>query len=106
MKLTKFKLVTVIADRRLKSKLIQFFKEAGITGYTFYPAYGKGASLFGDETAEESEKIQFKILVSPIVAPSLMKVIHEDEFSGGGVIVFEQDVAVVRPEKFGGSRSG
>jgi hypothetical protein len=101
MKLTKVKLVTVIADRRLKGKLIQFFKDAGITGYTFYPAFGKGATLFGKDTAEESENIQFKILVAPIVSPSLMKVIHEDEFANSGVIVFEQDAAVVRPEKFG-----
>jgi hypothetical protein len=106
MKLTTVKLITVIADRRLKGELIQFFKEAGITGYTFYPAYGKGASLIEDEGVEESENIQFKILVSPLLSVSLMKAVYEKGFFDGGVIVFQQDAAVLRPEKFRGRSSG
>jgi hypothetical protein len=105
MKLTTVKLVTVIADRRLKGELIRFFTDAGITGYTFYPAYGKGPFLIEDETAEESENIQFKILVSPLLSLSLMKAVGDKEFFNGEVIVFEQDAAVLRPEKFGGGPS-
>ncbi len=104
MKLTPFKLVTVIADQRLKQKLIEFFQDAGITGYTYGPVYGRGRSLLDDTPGEEAENIQFEILVSPFVSRSLMKVIHKNEFSNGGVIVFEQDASVVRPEKFGGER--
>lgn len=106
MKLTTVKLVTVIADKHLKDELIQFFKRAGITGYTFYPASGKGASHLEDDSSEESENIQFKILVPPMLSVSLMKAVAETQFFQGRVILFQQDATVLRPEKFERSADG
>ena len=106
MKLAAMKLVTVIADIRLKDELIRFFRNAGIAGYTFYPAYGKGASRLADDSSQESENIQFKILVPEMLSVSLMKAVAEKYFAGDSVIVFQQDATVIRREKFEGRGQG
>ncbi|MCD4780229.1 MAG: hypothetical protein K8S27_06760 [Candidatus Omnitrophica bacterium] len=100
MKLTNIKLVTIITNKNLKETLIKFFKEAGISGYTYYEAYGKGSHQLEDETSPETEHIQFKVLASNLIAVSLMKVISEELFSKDKVIVFQQDANVIRGEKF------
>ncbi|MDP6524994.1 MAG: hypothetical protein QGH15_12300 [Kiritimatiellia bacterium] len=103
MKLSTVKLVTVIADRALKQDLIQFFKDVGITGYTFCEVQGKGSSELADDSTEEAENVQFKILASQILSVSLMKAIAEKYIPTGNLILFQQDACVLRSEKFGPS---
>ena len=100
MKLTSIKLVTIIADRKLKNVLIRFFKDAGISGYTYYEAYGKSSKQLKDETSKEAEHLQFKILATEFLANSLMKTIAEELFAKEPVVVFRQDTDVIRGEKF------
>ena len=100
MQLTNIKLVTIIANRSLKKKLVKFLKEAGVSGYTYYDAYGKGSHQLEDETSPETEHIQFKVLASNLISISLMQVISEELFSKEKVIVFQQDANVIRGEKF------
>ena len=80
--------------------MIQFFKEAGVSGYTYYEAYGKGSHQLGDENSSETEHIQFKVLASDLIAVDLMQLISEELFSKDTVIVFQQDASVIRGEKF------
>jgi len=100
MNLTGIKLVTVIANKNLKKTLIKFFKDAGVSGYTYYEAYGKGSHHLEDEASQETEQIQFKVLATDFISASLMKVISEELFSKEKIIVFQQDAQVIRGEKF------
>jgi len=100
MKLTNVKLVTIIADKNLKETLVNFLKEAGVSGYTYYEAYGKGSHQLEDVTSPETEHIQFKVLASDFISISLMKEISEELFSKEKVIIFQQDAHVIRGEKF------
>jgi nitrogen regulatory protein PII len=100
MNLTNIKLVTIIANKNLKKTLIKFFKEAGVSGYTYYEAYGKGSHQLEDETSQEIEQIQFKVLATDFISVSLMKAISEGLFSKEKIIVFQQDAHVIRGEKF------
>ena len=100
------KLVTVVAARHLKDELIEFFRAAGITGYTYGDVLGKGPEQLGQVGSAETENVKFKILVSKMISTSLMKAIAERAFFGGKIIVFQQDASVLRPEKFGETSSG
>lgn len=101
MKLSTVKLVTIIADRTLKQDLIQFFKELGITGYTFCEVQGKGASDLADNSSSEAKNVQFKILASQMLSVSLMKAVAEKYIPQGNLVIFQQDAMVLRSDKFG-----
>ncbi|MCA9400050.1 MAG: hypothetical protein KC713_00365 [Candidatus Omnitrophica bacterium] len=100
MKLSAIKLVTIIAPVYLKQEIVKFLRAAGISGYTDYYAHGRGEMQLHDIDVEETENVQFKILVPSMVAHALMHVIAEEFFEKEKVIVFEQDANVIRQEKF------
>jgi len=101
MELETVKLVTIIAKRTLKASLVQFFKLAGVTGYTLCDVQGKGASEIGNDSSKEAENIQFKILASQMISVCLMKTIADEYIPKGNLIIFQQDAVVLRSEKFG-----
>lgn len=101
MELKTVKLVTIIAEKSLKSDLIQFLKKIGVTGYTFCDVHGKGSSELHDESRKESKNIQFKILASQMLSVSLMKAIAEEYIPGRNLVIFQQDAMVLRSDKFG-----
>lgn len=100
MKLNSIKLVTIIAPKDLKGELIALFKSAGISGYTYFEAFGKGAGQLWDQNTRETDNLQFKVLVPILIAHTLMQTIAEKYFGKHKVIVFEQDANVIRYEKF------
>ena len=101
MELKTVKLITIIASKSLKPDLIRFLKRIGVTGYTFCDVHGKGASELHDDSTEEAENIQFKILASQMIYVSLMKAIAEEYIPGRNLIIFQQDAMVLRSDKFG-----
>lgn len=100
MNLTNIKLVTIVANKNLKEVLIKFFKEAGISGYTYNKVYGKGIQQLKNDDSPETEHLKFKVLTTSLVSTSLMKTIASELFSKEKVIVFQQDAHVIRGEKF------
>lgn len=100
MKLNAIKLVTIVAPKQLKDELVSFLKSAGISGYTYYYVFGGGEKKLRGVEAEEAENVKFRILVPPLLAITLMKVVSEEYFGKHKVIAFEHDVNVLRYEKF------
>lgn len=100
MKLTAIKLVTIIAPKKFKKELVGLLRSAGISGYTFFEAFGKGEGQLRKRKSPESDNLQFKVLVPILIAQTLMQTIAELYFGKHKVIVFEQDANVIRYEKF------
>ena len=100
MQLKAIKLVTIIAPKKLKDEIIELLKSAAITGYTYYYVFGTGELQKKSSEAEEAENVKFRVLVSPLLAVSLMKVVSEKYFGKEHVVAFEHDANVIRQEKF------
>ena len=100
MKLSAIKLVTIIVPKKLKNELVNFFKSAGISGYTYYYVYGGGERQISGADLTEAENVKFRVLVPSLLAITLMNFVIEDYFGKEKVIAFEQDAHVIRYEKF------
>lgn len=100
MKLNAIKLVTIIAPRDIKTELLELFRSSGISGYTFFDAFGGGVRQLADRKSAETNNLQFKVLVPILIAHTLMQTIAEKYFGKCRVVVFEQDANVIRYEKF------
>lgn len=99
MKTTQLKLVTIITERILEDRILRALLELGAKGYTLTQATGKGSR--GIRASEwEGPDTRIETLVSPAVADSIVDYIAEHFFEFYAVIVFLQDAAVVRGEKY------
>lgn len=100
MAVSTIKLVTIIAPRYLKEAISNLLKSCGIRGYTYYYVFGAGERQISGEELDDVENVKFRVLVSPLVAVTLMKVVAKEYFEKEKVIAFEHDANVIRHEKF------
>lgn len=99
MKTTQLKLVTIITERILEDRILRALLDLGAKGYTLTQATGKGSR--GIRASEwEGPDTRIETLVSPAVADSIVDHVAEHFFEYYAVIVFVQDAAVVRGEKY------
>ncbi len=100
MELSTVKLVTVIADMDLKGELVNLLKEDGVSGYTVFETRGQGEKEIQEGFSEDATNILIEVLTEEAVAAALMRKLAERYFSHERLIVYEQDVKVLRPQKF------
>jgi nitrogen regulatory protein P-II 2 len=97
--LVKLKLVTIVAERLLKDRLLGEISELGARGYTLSDAPGRGNR---GVRASEWEGLNVKI-ETVVDAPTAMRIVEhiaEVYFADFAVIVYQQDVEVVRGNKY------
>lgn len=99
MNLKDAKLVTIVAERLLKSEIIEKLKEAGIKGYTLTDAGGEGSR--GIRATEwEGRNLKIECIVSESLAEKITDIISAEYFQHYAVIVYVQSVGVVRGDKY------
>jgi nitrogen regulatory protein P-II 2 len=97
--LVPLKLVTIVAERILRSRLIQEVQELGARGFTLTEATGEGSR--GVRASEwEGANIRLETIVSPTVATRIVEHIASVYFAHHAVIVYVHDVDVVRGDKY------
>jgi nitrogen regulatory protein P-II 2 len=93
------KLVTIVAERILETRILRMIDEAGATGYTRTETTGRGSR--GVRASEwEGPDVRIETLVSAEVADRIVTHVAEHFFEHYAVIVFMQDAEVVRGEKY------
>jgi hypothetical protein len=93
-------LVTVIAEAVLEHRLVSEVRSAGATGWTITTARGEGSR--GVRASEwEGGNIRLETLCSPAVADLLFAALEAHYFPHYAVVAFEQQVSVLRGEKYG-----
>ena len=100
MELSTVKLVTIIADGDLKEELVGLIKSEGVSGYTVFATRGQGEKEIQEGLSEELANVSIEALTEEAVASTLMQKIAERFFSHERMVVYEQDVKVLRPQKF------
>lgn len=93
------KLVTIIAERILEEQIIEQVLKMGARGYTVTDARGKGSR--GVRASEwEGPDVKIETVVSDDVASKILEHIARRYFAHYAVIVYTQDVDVVRGDKY------
>jgi len=93
------KLVTIVTERILEDRLLRTLTDLGSKGYTLTQAAGKGSR--GVRASEwEGPDTKIETLVSEEVAQVIVDHVADTFFEHYAVIVYVQDAAVVRGEKY------
>lgn len=99
MSLVDLKLITIVSERILKNQIIKKIQECGAKGYTMVEATGEGSR--GIRASEfEGRNVKIEIIASNEVASKIFQVIRAEYFENFAVIVYSQDVKVVRGDKY------
>jgi nitrogen regulatory protein P-II 2 len=93
------KLVTVVAERVLRSRLIDEVHALGARGFTLTEVTGEGSR--GVRASEwEGANVKLETIVPADVADRIVDHISATYFAWHAVIVYVQDVDVVRGDKY------
>ncbi len=99
MKLSKFTLVTVVAEPILASKIKTEILEEGSSGVTICEVSGEGSrNLHSGEIP--GNKIKIECIVDSKTAERILKRVSDKYFGNFSLIVYTQEVEVLRSEKF------
>ncbi len=99
MLMTQVKLVTIIAEAVLEDLLVKELRTRGASGFTRSEVRGEGSRgrRVGDV---EGANVRLEALVSAETADAITTAVAERFFENYAIVVFVQDVAVVRGEKY------
>lgn len=94
------KLLTIVTEAALESVLVKEIGALGARGYTVTDARGKGRRGPRDAAWNESSNIRIEILCDAAVADAIATHLQARYYDDYGMVLFVNDVAVLRPEKF------
>ncbi|MGA1195218.1 MAG: P-II family nitrogen regulator [Candidatus Latescibacterota bacterium] len=99
MNTVSLKLVTIIAERILKDRLTEAIRNFGAKGFTLTDVSGEGSR--GVRASDwEGHNLKIETVVGAQVADTIVAHISEHYFQHHAVIVYTQDVHVVRGDKY------
>lgn len=94
-----FKLVTIIAEPVLESRLTSELRQLGATGWTVVEGRGEGSR--GIHAADiPGVNIRIDSIVTPDVAERVVQHLATHYFAEYEVIAYVSDVAVIRSDKY------
>ncbi len=92
-------LVTVVAEKLLERDLVSAFQKLGAQGYTTTDAHGEGSRGIR-ASAWEGANVRIEMIVTPDVGARIVEHVAERYFTHHAVIVWTQQVEVVRMGKY------
>ena len=99
MRTTTLRLVTIIAERILKDRVLKDIRKLGARGFTLTDAIGEGSR--GVRAHEwEGPDVRIETIVSPEVADKIVTYVAERYFAHYAVVVHMHETEVVRGEKY------
>jgi nitrogen regulatory protein PII len=100
MSRTTRRLVTIVTEAVLERELAKEFESVGIRGYTLTEARGRGRHGERSSDWEHSANIRIEVLCDEQAAGRLMERLRQRYFEHRAMVLFAQDVEVLRPELF------
>jgi hypothetical protein len=94
------KLLTVITEEALERRLIDCVKAEGARGYTLTEARGAGSRGVRSADFEKGGNVRLEVVCEESTARRIAEVLHRKYFNDFAMVLFLQDVEVLRPEKF------
>ncbi len=95
----RFKKITIVAERVLHDEVVELLKRHQVSGWTAQNVTGEGSR--GLRASEwEGRNVQIYTLVPDTVADAIMDDIAKNYFENWSVVVYSQDVEVLRQDKY------
>ena len=93
------KLLTVVAEASLESRLVSLVHQAGAKGHTVSPAHGEGprGQRFGDMSGGN---IRLETVVPSDVAETIIEDLETDYFPYYAVSCWLSDVEIIRDDRY------
>ncbi len=94
-----FKLVTIICEPVLSTRLVATIRSLGATGFTISDVRGEGS---GEKNSGEvpNEKVKIEVIADADLAKEIMNEVAKNYFANYSLIVYASDIEVIRQEKF------
>lgn len=94
------KLLTIVTEAALESRLISDVGKLGAHGYTITDARGKGGRGVRNASWEASGNIRMEIICDEKIAEAIATHMRQRYYDNFAMILTMSDVEVLRPEKF------
>jgi nitrogen regulatory protein P-II 2 len=99
MQVHSLKLITIIGESVLESRLLGELKQLGAKGYTVTSAHGEGSR--GVRAGElPGDDVRIETIVSPVVADRILSHVATNYFANYAVVAFVSDIGVVRGDRY------
>jgi nitrogen regulatory protein PII len=94
------RLLTVVTEAVLDRELVTELEALGVRGYTITEARGKGSRGRRQSDWAQEGNIRVEIVCEPALAERVALRLRERFYDHYAMILFLQDVSVLRPDKF------
>ena len=94
------RLLTVVTEAVLERELVAELELLGVRGYTITDARGKGNRGQRQSDWAQDGNIRIEIVCEPALAERVAVRLRERYYDHYAMILFLQDVSVLRPDKF------
>jgi hypothetical protein len=94
------RLLTIVTEAVLERELVAEFEALGVRGYTITDARGQGGRGRRQSDWTQEGNIRIEIVCDPTLAERIALKMRERYYDHYAMILFLQDVNVLRPDKF------
>lgn len=94
------RLLTVVTEAVLERALVAELESLGVRGYTITDARGRGSRGRRQSDWAQEGNIRIEIVCEPVLAERIALRLRERYYDHYAMILFLQDVSVLRPDKF------
>jgi nitrogen regulatory protein PII len=94
------RLLTIVTEAVLERELVGELDALGVRGYTITDARGRGSRGTRKSDWAQEGNIRVEIVCEPSVADRIAARLREQYYDHYAMILFMQDVSVLRPDKF------
>lgn len=95
------KLLTVVCEASLESRVIADLERLGARGYTITDARGKGSRGVRDAGWDRSANLRIEVVCDTATASAIATNLRDHYYDCFAMILFVSDVEVLRAGKFG-----
>ena len=94
------RLLTIVTEAVLERELVAELDALGVRGYTITDARGRGGRGPRKSDWAQEGNVRIEIVCEPAVAERVAARLRERYYDHYAMILFMQDVSVLRPDKF------
>jgi hypothetical protein len=94
------RLLTIVTEAVLERELLAEFESLGVRGYTITDARGKGSRGRRQSDWSQEGNIRIEMVCEPALAERVAQHLRDRYYDHYAMILFLQDVSVLRSEKF------
>jgi nitrogen regulatory protein PII len=94
------RMVTIVTEAALERALVGELESLGVRGFTIMDARGKGSRGLRQSDWAQEGNIRVEVICDPALADSIAERVRDRFYDHYAMILFLQDVSVLRSDKF------